>query len=224
VSAINLQFRPDDYWDFADPLSAILTNIKGQNRRQMARDFAAGTASQLLGDMDSGLLEDTLGKGTRRKLGRIHPSWMGGEYLPGYLPGEIEIARVVLASTTQDVISIRARRRRGRSRLLYRVVDEYQDFPGIRWNCRRKSSLRPLTLGQLINLIDHAEHADLNPNGKSLTNRLREIQEGCEPGELVDFVTVESVFYPGLSEYYRAQARRWVEAQSDKIEWGEDDE
>jgi hypothetical protein len=87
----------------------------------------------------------------------------------------------------------------------------------------RKSSLRPLTLAQLIKLIDHAGHEDLNPDGESLTDHLREMQEGCEPHELIDFVTVESVFYPGLSEYYRTKAREWLETQSEELEWEEDD-
>ena len=36
MSSIDLQFRPGSYWDASDPLTAILANIKGENRRQMA--------------------------------------------------------------------------------------------------------------------------------------------------------------------------------------------
>ncbi len=34
---------------------------------------------------------------------------MGDEYLPDYLPGEVEIARVSLRSVTADMIALRAR-------------------------------------------------------------------------------------------------------------------
>jgi len=45
----------------------------------------------------------------REGLGAIHPSFMGGEYLPGYRRNEVEIVRIELDSTTSDVISLRAR-------------------------------------------------------------------------------------------------------------------
>ncbi|MGZ8399612.1 MAG: hypothetical protein ACXWWN_11305 [Gemmatimonadales bacterium] len=211
MSFIDLQFRPQSYWDPADPLTAILGNIKGENRRQMARDFISGSAPELLGEIDSDLLADSLDHGIRRELGSLHPSWMGGEYLPDYLPGEVEIARIVLASVTQDIISVRARRRRGGSRILYRIVDEYQDEPENRFTCRPQSSVRPLSLFELIGLIDHVGHADLNPDRLSLTDRLLELQEGSSPADLVDFVTVESELYPDLSVHYRWKAQAWVE-------------
>jgi hypothetical protein len=44
----------------------------------------------------------------RISLGQIHPTFMGGEYLPNYCRQEVEIARIALASTTSDVISLRA--------------------------------------------------------------------------------------------------------------------
>lgn len=224
MSFIDLQFRPQSYWDSAEPLTAILGNIKGENRRQMARDFIAGSASEVLGEIDSDLLADTVDDGIRRELGRLHPSWMGGEYLPDYLPGEVEIARIVLASTTQDVISIRARRRRGGIRILYRIVDEYQDSPGNPWTCRPRSSARPLTLGQLVQLIDHAGHEDLNPDGRSLTDNLCELQEGCDPGDLLSFVTLDSEWYPELSAYYRWRAQRWVNAKRRELDADEEEE
>ena len=40
----NLNFRPPSYWDHPDPLSAILSNIKGQNRRQMIAAVVTGRA------------------------------------------------------------------------------------------------------------------------------------------------------------------------------------
>ena len=51
--------------------------------------------------------------------------FMGGEYLPDYLPEEVEIARVAMESTTADVISIRAFMEAD-NLIHYRVVDEYE--------------------------------------------------------------------------------------------------
>ena len=103
---IRCGFRPKSYWNESDPLEAILRNIKGENRRRMVIDYwNAGHLEKL----DATLLNDELDEEDRRGLGRIHPSFMGGEYLPGYLPGEVEIARISLQSTTSDVISLRAR-------------------------------------------------------------------------------------------------------------------
>ena len=75
-------FRPKSYWDDSDPLKAILKNVKGEKRRQMLIDYwNAGHLEKL----NATLLQDELGTEERRSLGRIHPSFMGGEYLPGYL-------------------------------------------------------------------------------------------------------------------------------------------
>ena len=211
MSFIDLQFRPQSYWDSANPLTAILGNIKGENRRQMARDFITGSAAEILGEINSDLLADVIDDGLRNELGSLHPSWMGGEYLPDYLPGEVEIARIVLASVTQDIISVRARRRRGGTRILYRIVDEYHDEPENRFTCTPKSSAGPLSLYELIGLIDRVGYMDLNPDRLSLTDRLLDLQEGSSPGDLLDFVTVESELYPDLSVYYRWKVQGWVE-------------
>src|SRR5207248_10043449 len=70
----------------------------------------------------------------------------------GFLPeregGQVEIACVLLVSVTADVISIGARRW-GR-RIVYRIVDEYDSFFGF----KPKSSTRPLSMGELVALID----------------------------------------------------------------------
>jgi hypothetical protein len=101
-------------------LAAILRNVKGTNRRKRIRDY---WATGKLEHLDSALLKDDLDDHIRIRLGRIHLSFMGGEYLPANLPGEVEIARVALQSTTGDVTSLRAQPVPGG--IHYRVVDEY---------------------------------------------------------------------------------------------------
>ena len=161
MSRFDFDFRPSSYWDHPDPVTAILSNIKGQNRRRMVRSLVIAQSPAKRHEIPSGFFEPSLDPGTRSQLGGTHPSWLGGEYLPDYLPGEVEIARIVLDSVTQDVISFRARRRRSGQRILYRVVDEFQEPGGARWTCRPASSARPLSFDQLVALIDGARNDDI---------------------------------------------------------------
>jgi hypothetical protein len=216
MSVFDLDFRPASYWDHTGPVSAILSNIKGQNRRRMVSNFVTGRTPTRLSEIPSGFFEPSLDPSTRSQLGATHPSWLDGEYLPDYLPGEVEIARLVLDSTTQDVISFRARRRRGGRRIIYQVVDEYPERGA--WICRPASSVRPLTLGGIVQLIDTARSPDLIEFQGSLPDLFRDGQEGCEPDELEDFVTVESDIYLDLSEYYKEQARLWLKRKQNA--WG----
>jgi hypothetical protein len=86
----------------------ILVNVKGTRRRQMIRDYWEAGA---IGELENGLLRDCLSEEDRIGLGKIDPSFMGGEYLPDYSEGEVEIGRIELESTTADVISIRAKKK-----------------------------------------------------------------------------------------------------------------
>ena len=103
---IDYTFAPKSFWSDAGALSAILRNVKGKNRRKMIRDC---WAARKLEALDSTLLKDELDYDIRQRLARIHPSFMGGEFLPSYGRTEVEIARISLQSTTSDVMSLRAR-------------------------------------------------------------------------------------------------------------------
>ena len=104
---IAYSFQPLSYWEIAvSPLELALRNVKGTRRREMIRDFyEQGRLDQLV----PVLAADELSDEDREVLGAIHPSFMGGEYLPGYRRNEVEIVRIELDSTTSDVISLRAR-------------------------------------------------------------------------------------------------------------------
>ena len=94
-SAINYDFRPESYWAPAQsPLEAALRNVKGRNRREMIRNYHS---RGLLPALSDDLLRDTLDEDTRNRLDLIHPSFMGGEYLPDYRCDEVEIARIELS-------------------------------------------------------------------------------------------------------------------------------
>jgi hypothetical protein len=124
---------------------------------------------------------------------------------------EIEIARVSLKSTLGDVISIRAQRR-GET-IHYRIVDDYYS-DGIRYKCRPQKSTCPLTMHELIGLIDSVRViGDDNWEG-GLTNSFRNrLARNADrpPGAFVDFVSVTSEFYPELEDYYREEALEWLE-------------
>ena len=190
TSKYYLEYRPADYWDHP---SAQFANIKGELRRTiLEEEFCAGTLSEV----PQNLLADDLSDGLRESLGSLDPAWMGGEYLPSYEDGEIEIGRATLKSTLTDVISIRARRMMGG--IKYRIVDEYEsDFsvsPG--------SSALPLTLKELIGLVEAAELP-------SLRGEFDDRWAGEE--EYIAFLRIYSPFYPQLEEWFREDAVEHLE-------------
>lgn len=191
--------RPKSYWDDQDVLTALLANVKGSERRQMIRVYWEQGRLDELGDV---ILKDTLDEDEREYLGQIHPIFMGGEYLPDYKLGEVEIARIELRSTTRDVISVRARKR-GR-RIGYRIVDEYDTgFP-----LQRETSVRPLSLAELIRLLETSGPREL-PSGLILGyNELSEDSVGRE--YLRDFTSVSSEFYPDLGQHCACVISDWV--------------
>jgi len=215
-------YRPQSYFQDVDPKALILSSILGEERR---RDVQQRLESE---DFDPAvwgewLTESKLDDQTRKLIGSIHPAFMGGEYLPQFGQNEIEIVRIVLASVTQDVISIRARR--AGKRIAYRVVDEYET----EFALPRNSSAAPMSLRQLIAFIDgtnHAQEAEVNGLVFSVLDALI----GCgELESLRGFVSVSSVFYPELQKYYDAEADQYldqfmVEDDEDEDEDEEEDD
>ena len=118
--AIDLAYRPESYFWAKDSNIKLSSDIKGAERKALyERAIQSGNtalANSLIADPD-------LSPDQRTSLGRMHPNFMGGEYLPDREDEEVEIARITIASTTQDVTSLYARR--GKNRIYYRVVDEY---------------------------------------------------------------------------------------------------
>jgi hypothetical protein len=215
---INYEFRPSSYWEPAnDVLQAVLRNVKGTRRREMITDFfREGHLDELAQELAS----DEVSDGARERLGRIHPTFMGGEYLPGYRANEVEIVRIELESTTADVTSVRARLvGRKRPRIEYRVVDEYW----CKFVFKPHSSNRPLTLGQLIDSLDSVEQSggDLDdPDPAWLRHGwvlvANETNRACsDTGDSVpyrDFTSISSEFYPDLARHYEQLIDRWVDA------------
>ena len=198
-------FRPKSYWDDSDPLKAILKNVKGEKRRQMLIDYwNAGHLEKL----NATLLQDELGTEERRSLGRIHPSFMGGEYLPGYLPGEVEIARIWLQSTTSDVISLRACPRP--SAISYRIEDEYEG----QFTLPITESRFPLSLGELVRQFEEGRLNGLLGNLATGYNEMN--AEFAERESLRHFTRITSDIYSQLGTHFEKVFEAW--AQPEEIE------
>ena len=206
VTPTTASFRPSSYWEDNDPLAAILRNVKGANRRQIITDYwNAGRIE----DLDPDLLSDETVPELRQFLERLHPSFMGGEYLPTLLPAEVEIARISLQSTTFDVISIRAHREPGSELIHYRIEDEYDT----NFEFEPTTSAAPLTHDELVAFIDGVDGG----TGGGLALCYNEMNFECvgDADSLRNFTTVSSLFYPDLEDHYEAVFDRWVEEKQE---------
>ena len=117
---LNLEFRPSQR---LFPLAAekfISNRVKGTMRREQVE---AALDNNTFDGLPDTYTQSALSQDERRSLSSIHPSLMGGEYLPDFEDDEIEVARLELESVTGDVISVRLRR--DPEGYHYRVVDEY---------------------------------------------------------------------------------------------------
>jgi hypothetical protein len=218
----DFSYRPATYWPELPTENTLLSKIKGTQRRDIARRALEGEKLQRLGGDDlfretaEFVLDENLDEEERESWGGIHPTMTGGEYLPADLEDEIEVARIELASTTGDVIQLRAQPSDGR--IVYRVVDEYWD-EGSRYAVTPEESAEPLTFGQLIELLDTARQADeghLHEDdaynvGLADKDRAANYDEGSDAEGLIYFATVSSLYYPQLEGYYRDRARAWYE-------------
>jgi hypothetical protein len=208
----NLDFRPETYWPWLPTEEQMLARIKGSVRRATAATVLATGGPAAL---DPSLFEESLSDEERLAVGAVHPVLMGGEYLPDSRPEEVEIARIELASTLRDVVSIHARRR-GR-RIAYAVVDEYHTV----FSFRPKTSARPLTLRQLIRLIDSIEVAEQPdaawPEGGGLILGLRyATHEWGTVDDAASFVAVSSEVYADIEAHYDHDVLRWIASERDE--------
>jgi hypothetical protein len=188
---IDLSYRPQSYfWPITND-THVIAAIKGERRRQAIR--AAYDADRLT-PLDALYATPTLSEVDRRAIGRLHPSFMGGEYLPDRRETEVEIARININSVTSDVTSVYAKARK--DRILYRVVDEYGG--DTLTHKRTRSSKRPLPLGELITFFIGAWSL------KRVLQINRLDREGAQR-----FTRPSSAFYPQFATAIRAMIDEW---------------
>lgn len=179
--------RPTGYFRPQRLEQYLLSKVKGEVvRARLTSLFEAGRCADVR--ELAGLSADD-----GRALEALHPMFMGGNYLPDTGSGEVEIARICIASTTCDVTCVYARMEGGVIR--YRVVDEYGGetlrSPGT------AESVQPMTLGELVDLFLRAWP-------------LVEVLEDNFPGDLsgaLDFFEATSGFYPDLDRVCRERVR-----------------
>ena len=197
VPGIDLEYRPASYFWPLGLETHLLSRIKGAERKAaLQRLIDAGR----LDEIPDFLAQSALSADERRAIGRLHPAFMGGEYLPDMAQNEVIIARIVIASTTQDVTCVYARR--GKHRIHYRVVDEY-DGETLCGKATRTST-RPLTLGQLEGFFNGA-WSIFRRAGDELRRRR------VSPRPMLRFVVdVDSEFYPDIGALYEQRIRAWA--------------
>lgn len=202
VPATSLRYRPRDYFGRYDLQTTLLTQVKGTVRRRALRE--ALEDGQIL-QVPEAIKSAALSEDVRQYVGGLHPSFMGGEFLPTVNKAEVEIARICINSTTGDVTSIYARL--VGQRIAYRMVDEYQ---GDTLSGRvQRTSTRPLTMGQMVEFFlgawDLFVCLDCNFEG--------------DLEEMLGFFEGESEFYP----YFDAELRRRVREKFPPLAEGDGD-
>lgn len=207
---IDYDWRPSSYWEPpTDALQLVLQNIKGTQRRNLIRDYWNAGRFQELEDV---LLQDDLTAAQRDSLGRIHPAFLGGEFLPPARRGEVTIVRVDLKSTTSDVIEVRAAP--SGKRIRYRVLDEYDS----QFYFGPKSSRLPLTLGQLVDLVDKTGLDGVPSGGLAICYTALNCQGGCPPESLRSFTKISSDVYADLGSHYERVQAAWFDSRLQEFE------
>lgn len=187
---IDLEFRPTSYfWPLGLELH-LLATVKGSARKTALKGLIdAGR----IDEVSEFLAQSSLSEADRHAIGRLHPSFMGGEYLPDIDAREVEVARISIRSVTSDVTSVYARR--GAGRIQYRVVDEYQNETLV--GRTKRTSMKPLTLGEVSQFLTDAWQfmAVLEMNYEDNLDGM------------LGFFTGVSVFYPQFDALLRREVR-----------------
>lgn len=222
-AGIDLSFRPS-----AKLFPLLLSRVKGTVRRN---DLMQAMEEERLEDLPEQLLQSALSPEQRSAAAARNPALMGGEYLPDFLKDEVEVARIELASSTADVISVRMRpTRKG---LVYRVVDEYgndgaaeeDDADGEYEDDESESmvdstplvSKVPLSLAELGEFVMEAAQVE----------EIIARNEFYTVDEALEFISGSSVYYPEFGLYLDAYITGVMpenEDEEDEFDGEEEDE
>jgi hypothetical protein len=199
----SLESRPTSYFATDDPQLHIIASIKGADRKALAKRMAAeGRLKELPALIMDPALEDRV----RNYTGSIHPSLMGGEYLPDLVQDEVEIARITIESTTQDVTCVYASRVEGK--IACRVVDEYDGQTlSDDTTCL---TVAPLTLRELIDFFlggwDLIGVLDMNF-----------ADYGYPTNDIHGFFRGSSEFYPDFDLHVRQRVADWLHGRRTEL-------
>lgn len=146
ANGLDINFRPKSYFGPLSLPEQLLAQVKGDVVKErlgtLCKDGRYDEVVQLLG-------EHGISNSQFKELGKIHPMFLGGNYLPDTEGNEVEIARIVIESTTFDVTCMFAKFDDGK--IHFRVVDEYGGDT-LSGPCEMTSK-EPLTLGQVVDFF-----------------------------------------------------------------------
>jgi hypothetical protein len=206
AQSIDVAYRPRSYFWPHGLKPHPLSSIKGANRRALVASALAENPDEEIPEV---LLQHALPTPLRSLLGSQHPSAMGGEYLPDLVPDEVEVARITIASTTQDVTCVYASQEK--DRILLRVVDEYD---GDTLSGRNRLSVkRPLSLEQFVLFF-------LNAWDLRAVLRMNFEDDGYPEDRVFSFFAGSSRFYPELDPLLRRRVRTFVRKMTGNARWG----
>jgi hypothetical protein len=127
-------------------------------------------------------------------------------FLPDLLPGERELARLVItAGFAVGCLSVRSRRDPTGSGWRHRLVDEH----GTAWRIRPARTLRPLDAGQLQRLIDTAARDSGPFDGRDFAGT---VWAALRLDEVAGAFTVRCSRFPALERHYADREARYLEA------------
>lgn len=182
---IDLNYRPESYFLSQTAEEQLLTQVKGDVLRQELRESLHAGEHERVRQLITG---ETSMPALNKMLERMHPRYMGGNYLPDMEPGEVEIGRIAIDSTTHDVVAAYAKQ--GRHDIHYRIVDEYE---GSLNEPTEAHTLQPMTLSEFAGFFLQAYPVALSV----CDNFPDDLEEGLE------FVHAESPFYPEFDTVVR---------------------
>ena len=100
----------------------------------------------------------------------------------------------------------------------YRIVDEYED-EGTHYELSCDTSERPLSLNELMVVLENASQSDCAYPGGVLSSHWAMMEEFYEDDEeITGFLSMSSAFYPGIEECYREMACQWLARLEDGAE------
>jgi hypothetical protein len=218
VITIDYSYRPKSYWTVFSPIADTLLTVKSAYKRKILEGACR------LGEYDE--LEKivrniNMSRTELKRWAENHSDYydnpnLDHEYLPKYLLGEVEIVRIEndmeRPTSTTNKICIRARR--VGKEIKYRVVDDNETGADIEFSPRE--SIQPLSLGELVALIDGAYYRDTDFLGLATAFAITNYDEDQELDDILDATTISSKFYDPLSVHYEYAIRNWYETAAKK--------
>jgi hypothetical protein len=198
-------WRPETYWPQLPTDQDLLGRIRGVHRREAVR---AALESGDLAAIDPELLREALTPEERKLLMSLHPHATRGEYLPGLTDqdcpeGEVEIARLHIASGIGNTISVRARR--SGEQISLSAVDEFEDALSL----SPSKVIQPLANAELLQAVKTLEWH--GPLAVGEVWSIREFEAQTDVYAAAEFITGSSEIYPAFAAAIEADNEAWLE-------------